>query len=219
MRTLLLSLTLVPTLALASLSPFASTVAGITIANSHEVVPGILRGSQPLKKVSELKDYGIDEVIIFKSQTKTEVDEQLVALKDLAIKSHHIPFKWKGLESPQVACEQIVKALQIIRRAQKANRTVFFHCTVGEDRTGVLAGLLRMEVDRISTDSAWTSEMCANGYADGNPKKPWNVASAIHQELTPLFFALAAKVEAGETLNKASCAGLSPKPVTRTCKK
>lgn len=212
-------LALIPTLAFSLESPFESTVNGITIGNAHEVVPGILRGSEPAKKVGELKSYGIDEVIIFKSQTKTEVDEELVALKTLAIKSHHIPFKWKGLESPQVACEQIVKALQIIRRAQKANRTVFFHCTVGEDRTGMLAGLLRMESDGLSTEAAWKDEMCANGYADGNTKKPWHVSSAIHKELTPLFFALAAKVEAGETLSMKSCAGIAPVATTRTCKK
>jgi hypothetical protein len=219
MKKLFFALVIIPSLALALESPFESTVNGITIGNAHEVVPGILRGSEPGKKVSELKDFGVDEVIIFKSQTKTEVDEELAALKTLAIKSHHIPFKWKGLESPQIACEQLVKALQIIRRAQKANRTVFFHCTVGEDRTGMLAGLLSMEVNRISTDSAWTDEMCANGYADGNKQKPWHVASAIHKELTPLFFALAAKVEAGEKLSMASCAGLDPRPTTRTCKK
>ncbi len=219
MKTLFFALVILPSLALALESPFESTVAGITIGNAHEVVPGILRGSEPAKKVGELKEFGVDEVIIFKSQTKTEVDEELAALKTLAIKSHHIPFKWKGLESPQIACEQLVKALQIIRRAQKANRTVFFHCTVGEDRTGMLAGLLRMEADGLSTEAAWKDEMCANGYADGNKQKPWHVASAIHKELTPLFFALAAKVEAGETLSMASCAGLDPRPTTRTCRK
>lgn len=219
MKALLLALVLIPTLAFALESPFESTVNGISIGNAHEVVPGVLRGSEPAKKVSELKAYGVDEVIIFKSQTKTEVDEELVALKALAIKSHHIPFKWKGLESPQVACEQIVKALQIIRRAQKANRTVFFHCTVGEDRTGLLAGLLAMENDGITSEAAWKEEMCANGYADGNKQKPWHVSSAIHKELTPLFFALAAKIAAGETLSMKSCVGIAPAATTRTCKK
>lgn len=219
MKTLLLALLVLPSFALALESPFESTVAGITIGNAHEVTAGVLRGSEPAKKVGELKDFGVDEVIIFKSQTKTEVDDELAALKTLAIKSHHIPFKWKGLESPQVACEQLVQALQIIRRAQRANRTVFFHCTVGEDRTGMLAGLLSMEANGLSTEAAWKDEMCAHGYADGNPQKPWHVASAIHKELTPLFFALAAKIEAGEKLSKASCAGLAPRPTTRTCKK
>lgn len=83
----------------------------------------------------------------------------------------------------------------------------------------MLAGLLRMEADGLSTEAAWKDEMCANGYADGNHKKPRHVSSAIHQELTPLFFALAAKVEAGETLSMKSCEGIAPQAVSRTCKK
>lgn len=217
MKALLLAL--IPSLALASLSPFESTVNGISIANTHEVISGVLRGSEPAKKVAELKDFGIDEVIIFKSQTKTEVDDELLALQTLGIKSHHIPFKWKQLESAQAACEQLVDALAIIRRAQRNKKDIFFHCTVGEDRTGMLAGLLRMQEEGLSADEAFRDEMCANGYADGNPKKPWHVANAIHQELTPLFFALAAKIEAGETLTKKSCRGLAPDAVKRTCRR
>lgn len=200
-------------------SPFASTVEGITIGNTHEVTQGILRGPQPGKKLSELADYGIEEVIIFKSQTKNEVDQELAELKNLGIKSHHIPFRWKDLGSVQVACEQTVKALQLLRKAHKASRTVFFHCTVGEDRTGLLAGLWRMEQENLSTEEAWQSEMCERGYADGNRKKPWVVTKSIHQELTPLFLALAEKIEAGEQLTMKSCLNLVVTPVKKNCQR
>jgi hypothetical protein len=189
-------------------SLFVSSVEGITIGNTHVVTEGILRGAQPGRKVSELADYGIEEVIIFKSQSKNEVDKELVELKNLKIKSHHIPFRWKDLESTQVACEQTVKALQLIRKAHQANRKIFFHCTVGEDRTGLLAGLWRMEQENLTTEEAWQSEMCQRGYADGNPKKPWIVTKSIHEELTPLFLALAEKIEDGEQLDLKSCLNL-----------
>lgn len=200
-------------------SPFASTVKGITIGNTHEVTQGILRGSQPGKKLAELAEHGIKEVIIFKSQTKNEVDQELAELKALGIKSHHIPFRWKELESVQIACEQTVKALQLLRKAQKASRPLFFHCTVGEDRTGLLAGLWRMEQENLSTEEAWQSEMCERGYADGNPKKPWVVTKSIHQELTPLFLALAEKIEAGEQLTLKTCLTLVVKKEKKTCQR
>lgn len=198
-------------------SPFASSVEGITIGNTHEVTAGIYRGSQPGKKLSQLAEYGVEEVIIFKSQTKNEVDEELAELKNLGIKSHHIPFRWKDLESVQVACEQTVKALQILRNAHKASRSLFFHCTVGEDRTGLLAGLWRMEQENLSTEEAWQSEMCERGYADGNIKKPWVVTKSIHQELTPLFLALAQKIAAGEQLTMKTCLNLVVNKVKKNC--
>lgn len=219
MKTILTLLTLVFSSQIwASEAHFPSSVKGLTIANSHELVSGVLRGSEPGKKVQELSHFGVDEVIIFKSQTKTEVDTELASLKELGIKSHHIPFKWKELESYELACEQVVEALTLIRRAQARNKTVFFHCTVGEDRTGLLAGLVRMESEGLTGEEAWEQEMCPRGYADGNTKKPTLVTSAIHQGLTPLFWALAQKIEAGEKLSKKSCRSLAVAAQKRRCR-
>lgn len=206
-----------------ALAHVPSSVPGISIVNTH-LVDGqtILRGSEPRKKVPELKAWGVTDVIIFKSQTKAEVDNELIALKELGIRSHHIPFRWKGLESPEVACRQVVQALKILKENRADSRVSFFHCTVGEDRTGLLAGIWRMLDDGATLDEAWKNEMCPNGYADGNYKKPKLVADAIHAELTPLFYAMAAKVKSGdlslETLDAEVCAGLKPKMVKRTCR-
>lgn len=199
-------------------SPFASSVPGISIGNTHEVTPGVLRGSQPGNKIEELKIYGIQEVIIFKSQTKDEVDSELALLKEFKIKAHHIPFRWKDLASVQIACEQTIEALNILRKAQKAGRQVFFHCTVGEDRTGLLAGLWKMEQENLTLEEAYQTEMCERGYADGNSKKPWAVARSIHQELTPLFVALAQKMAIGEKLTAKICADLVVEKVKMPCK-
>ena len=202
---------------------FESTVPGISIANTH-LIDGrsILRGSQPLKKADELKAWGITDVIIFKSPTKTEVAEEIETLTALDIRAHHIPFRWKNLESPEIACRQVVQALQLMKQNRSEGKTTFFHCTVGEDRTGLLAGVWRMLDDGMTRENAWTQEMCPNGYADGNRAKPKAVADAIHAELTPLFYALAKKINEGQltlaTLNAEVCGSLDIAVVKRTCR-
>ena len=225
MKTLLLGLALT---SFAAFATFDSTVEGLTIENTH-LLDGqlILRGSQPLKKTAELKDWGIQSVLIFKNPTKLEPEKNEVlkeqqALDALGIAHHQIDFRWKNLASPELACRQVIKALDYLASNKAAGIVTYFHCTVGEDRTGLLAGMWRMLNDGFSELRAWREEMCAHGYADSNRAKPSAVATAIHQELTPLFRALAAKVRAGElnlqNLNPEVCTGLVLKPSKRTCR-
>ena len=68
-----------------------------------------------------------------------------------------------------------------------SSRKIFFHCTVGEDRTGYLAGLWKMLSDNVSRNEAFHNEMCINGYGAGNPIKPDYVVNEIRQDLTPMF--------------------------------
>jgi protein-tyrosine phosphatase len=195
---------LLSTKAFALKSPFPSTVPELTTPNSHYVdTEGrVLRSSTPKKKqIQELKDFDIEQVIIFKKQTRKEVDREIKELKAIGYKPsqiHHIPFRWKGFESRQVACEQTIQALKIIQKQRtKASGKVFFHCTVGEDRTGHLAGIFRMLDQGFSRDQAFQEEMCENGFGRGNPKKPWKVYGSIRKELTPLFLYMASLVEDG----------------------
>lgn len=205
-----------------TLSAFA--VDGLTIPNSHQVDTHgqVFRGKEPGKLVDELAHFGITDVIIFKNQTKTEVDKEISRLNELGLTSHHIPFAWKDVESMTMACEQVVEALQVIHKTTTRGGSVFFHCTAGEDRTGLLAGVFRMLDQNWSTQKAFKEEMCARGYSDGNYKKPYSVTSAIQKDLTPLFLAIAEKIEKGEwkmgKLTKKSCAKLVVKPTTLKCK-
>jgi len=217
---------LLSALLLLSTSVFAdleSTVPGISIGNAHLVDErSLIRGSQPLSKSMELKAWGITDVIIFKSPTRNEVADEITALTALGIRTTHIPFKWKNLESPEVACRQVVQALQIMKQNRSEGKVTFFHCTVGEDRTGLLAGVWRMLDDGYTRSHAWTNEMCPNGYADGNRMKPKAVAEAIHAELSPLFYGMAKKIKEGqltlETLDAEVCKTLDIRPVTRRCR-
>jgi hypothetical protein len=204
---------------------FAQTVSGLTVGNSHQVDKDgqVFRGKEPKKLVSELKSIGITDVLIFKNEVKTEVTTEISDLKKLGIKPHHVPFRWKDFNSNQEACEQVVTALNLISKTKDNGGSIFFHCTAGEDRTGMLAGLFRMLDEGLSRDQVFKKEMCAKGYSDGNPHKPGMVTGAIQRELTPLFIALAAKIEAGDwklgAISKKSCKNLQVAPTKLKCKK
>lgn len=215
MKILLLALTL-------SVPAFA--VDGLTIPNSFQVdrEGHIFRGKEPKKLVSQLRDIGITDVLIFKNEVKTEVATEIADLTKLGIRSHHIPFQWKGFESMQKACEQVVDAVNLIYNTKARNGSIYFHCTAGEDRTGMLAGLYRMLEENLSANQVFKSEMCARGYSDGNPNKPGMVHGAIQKELTPLFIALAEKIERREwvlgRISKASCRQLNIAPTKVKCR-
>jgi len=199
-----------------------STVAGVSIRNTHQVSERLLRGSEPRRKFTELAALGVTDVVIFKNQVRGEVDRAIEEFASVGVRTHHIPFRWKDLESPEIACRQVVQALRIMRDNERAGRTTFFHCTAGEDRTGLLAGLWRVLKEGMEPRTAWTTEMCPRGYADGNPAKPRYVSDAIHAELTPLFFGLAEKARAGvlslSRLDARACNGFALSPVELRCR-
>lgn len=199
-------------------------VDGLTIPNSFEVDKSgnVFRGKEPRTLVDELAHIGITDVIIFKNEVKDEVQKEVAALKELGIKPHHIPFRWKQFNSMVEACEQTVEALNTIHKVKQVNGKVFFHCTAGEDRTGMLAGLYKMLEEKASAAHVFKGEMCSRGYSDGNPHKPGMVTGAIQKELTPLFIALSAKVESGEwklgKIPKSSCKKIVVQPTKLKCK-
>lgn len=206
------------------LSAKAHAVDGLTIPNSFMVDQEgqVYRGKEPKSQVDELSHIGITDVIIYKNDTKGEVAKEIIQLKKLGIQSYHIPFRWKEFPSMIEACEQTVEALNTIHTVKKKGGRVFFHCSLGEDRTGMLAGLYRMLEERISEREAFRTEMCERGYSDGNPTKPGMVTGAIQKELTPLFIALSAKIQRGEwkpgKISKKSCQGLVIQPTSLKCR-
>ena len=130
-----------------------------------------------------------------------------------------IPFHYHQFPSLPQACVQTVQALRLLFEATMTQgRVAYFHCTVGEDRTGLLAGLYRMLVQNWSAADAWNKEMCFWGYGSGDPKKPANVDEQINQDLTPFFLRMAKLIQTGrlsvKTLNDASvCNGFEQIPV------
>lgn len=199
-------------------SPFASTVDGIEIPNTHLVGTSgkLLRGMAPRsdEEYDQLIAAGVGAVLVFKNQTGTGTDvadeiRKLGALGIPATRAKNIPFAWKDLPNYQDPCTQTVEALKFIKSNLAAGKKTFFHCTVGEDRTGLLAAMHRLMTEpSLDAGAAWDGEMCERGYGAGNPLKPAFVKGKLEDGLKPLYRKLAylAKKGALGSLDTSVCA-------------
>ncbi len=163
----------------------------------------------PAKRYGELKELGITDVLIFKRQVKDENTVELAALeKDLGIRPREgtdkagvreIPFNWKEFPDFETPCRQLVGGLKILKEvSEQKNRKIYFHCTVGEDRTGALSGLfLLLQEPKASVKKVFREEMCKRGYSRGNPHKPDFVVQTVDQAVTPVFTKLAYLIQSG----------------------
>jgi hypothetical protein len=198
-----------------SLSAFASSlessIDSVSLPNAHWVdhedegsrtLSRPMRGSQPRTKAQarEIVEAGVSDVLIFKKLSRGETVEKEVALFEAAglEEAHvrHIAFEWKDLEFSE-GCKQVIEALQVLKQVEDDKGNLFFHCSLGEDRTGLLAGLYQVVRNGKDARAAFEEDMCAHGYADGHPTKPGFVAAKVHAALTPLFVKLAEKARDG----------------------
>jgi len=195
------------TLTFAALSsPIPSSVEGISIPNTHYVskedTRPLLRGMAPHGELKSLLKMGITDFLIFKLETRNEVTQEVTDLIQLGVspsRIHKIPFQWKKVEFTE-SCLQTIEALSLMRKIAKSkDRALFFHCTVGEDRTGVLSGLYQMlRYDTLVWD-AFENEMCEKGYGSGNPHKPYfKVVKPIRENLTPFYLKMAFLITYGK---------------------
>lgn len=179
-------------------SPIPSSVPGTLVTNVHLVDKGkgrVYRGMRIRNKADAVnlqRVIGMTDVLIFRAaSTGVGVDEEIKLLADLGLRGSavtHIPFEWKKFPSFQVACEQSLQALRLMREGVSTpGKSLYLHCTVGEDRTGYIAALYNMLYLGWSEDRAFADEMCARGYADGNSIKPAEVSQIIHGAVTPVF--------------------------------
>lgn len=203
-------------------SPFRSSVEGVSIPNAHQVMVNsyqakIYRGNSPqtAEQVKELVSQNIKNILVFKNFYTPEDQEEVM---DLYLENGfsktqivHIQMPWKNiktLEQKKKTCRMIFQGLEVIRESKK---DLFFHCTVGEDRTGLLAGLAHIALEGWSVRQAFEKEMCARGYEAGNPHKIEDspqVVSAIRQNLTPLFLQIATIVKNQKDWSLESCNSL-----------
>ena len=131
--------------------------------------------------------------MIFKNSTNGEVEKEISTLEEKGVDKNnitHFDFPWKDITDFKSVCEMTVDAIKTLEAADKANQKIFFHCTVGEDRTGYLAGLYRIYSQNISTDEVFQKELCARGYEAGDPRKVINVVMKIRETLTPSFLTM-----------------------------
>lgn len=182
-------------------SPFKSTIPKMTLGNAHGISKGayneydLIRGMTPQTRQefsSLIHGLKVTDFLIFKIQTRNEVKAEVNILrKDFGFSNnqiHYIPMRYKGMESFQSACLMTVKALRLFREIERRKtRRLFFHCTVGEDRTGMLAALWRNIAQGHSLAKVFRGEMCRWGYGAGNPRKPKFVVDHIRKDLTSHF--------------------------------
>ena len=190
-------------------SPFSSSLDDIGIFNSHVVSESgttkVFRGMKPFRDADfdDLKSLGVDAVLIFKKPTAaTEVDEETDALAPIGVSAANVinvPFLWKDFPDFESPCRMTVRSLKALDDWSTAGKTSFFHCTVGEDRTGYLAGLYRLLTETAPVRTIFDEEMCERGYSAGNPQKPmFGVANEVDADLTPIFLKMAFKISTGE---------------------
>ncbi|MBS1119854.1 MAG: hypothetical protein H6Q90_2082 [Deltaproteobacteria bacterium] len=204
------------------ISPFAPSLAGVGISNAHFVAEDassgarLLRGMKPFRDADfeDLQNLGVGAVLIFKRPTaSTEVDKEIAALTPIGIPDTRIvnvEFPWKDFADFREPCRMTVQSLKLLRDWTAGGTTAFFHCTVGEDRTGYLAGLYRLLTETAAVDTIFEQELCERGYSAGNPQKPYaGVVKEIDSDLTPLFLKMAFKIATGEltesTLDESVC--------------
>lgn len=192
-------------------SPFASSIASLGLPNAHVVTrhsdgrPLLLRSMNPQleKDFSELQDLGVESVLVFKDQTKHEVDHEVLRLIESGVSGDQIlrmPFAYKDHSNFESPCRQVVGALRFMSERVKEGKTTLVHCTVGEDRTGLLTGLYRLLSNpRAATvDGVFQSEMCEFGYSGGNPEKPLrSIVLPINSDLTPIYLKMAYFIKQG----------------------
>jgi protein tyrosine phosphatase len=189
----------------------------------------VIRGMAPRNEadINQLIKIEVSDVLIFKIDTKGEVDKEIDILERKGINQKnisHIDFPWKDISDYRSVCEMTIDALKILETADTNNRKIYFHCTVGEDRTGYLAGLYKIYRANQSVDDVFQSELCDKGYEAGDPNKISTVVQEVRANLTPAFLTMADLIKKNKVLNKKLCAefdvsGFAENLKTYKCKK
>ena len=197
-------------------SNMPSTFFETGIPNSHLLSENVIRGMAPRtqKDLKKLLEIGVDNFLIFKIDTNGDVAKEISRLLEMGVSQKSIlqlNFPWKDITDYQPVCEMTIDALNMIKISEEQNQKIYFHCTVGEDRTGLLAGLYKIyRGDNESRHETFESELCDKGYEAGNPEKIYSVAKKVRDNLTPAFMGMADLIEKnrGKILNKEMCKSL-----------
>lgn len=158
-------------------SNMPSTYLETGIPNSHLLSENVIRGMAPTTQndLKKLLEIGVDRFLIFKIDTNGDVAKEINRLLEMGVAQKDIlqlNFPWKDITDYQSVCEMTVDALNMIKISEEQNQKIYFHCTVGEDRTGLLAGLYKIyRGDNETRHEIFENEMCDKGYEAGNPKK------------------------------------------------
>jgi protein tyrosine/serine phosphatase len=145
------------------------------IDNFDRITPSLYRGSAPCPdEVSALKELGVRTIIDFRMR-HSHAEER--AAEQAGIEYIHMPL---GYWSPSKA--SIDKALSVLTDPNRGS--IYMHCRQGADRTGTIAAIYRIVVQKWSFARAY-QEMRAHHF------KPWwfalreRVETIAQQESVP----------------------------------
>ena len=148
-------LLLVVCFALASILSFDASAA--LPEKFFEVSPGIYRSAQPqMVDMRDLKEFGIRAILTLNDDEATLVAEKKAA-RALGIKL--IAHPMSGFWSPRD--EQVDASLAALQ--DHRNYPILVHCKHGEDRTGLIIGLHRVQTEGWRAEDAY-EEMLDRGF-------------------------------------------------------
>jgi tyrosine-protein phosphatase SIW14 len=165
MRSLALTLCVLVTLTTCGIAgPFARPVQFAErlpnfegVGNLARLTPTLYRGAQPTKAgFANLKKLGVKTVISFRTW-----HDEADAVRAAGMTPVEMPLQADPRGSKPPTPAQIVEFLKLVR--DPARQPVFFHCAHGEDRTGTMCAVYRMEIDDWNNEDAF-KEMKAFGF-------------------------------------------------------
>jgi protein tyrosine/serine phosphatase len=133
-------------------------ISGENLSPAIELVePGMYRGHRPdLATLKQLKSLGVRTVLDLED-TRSVVKQESGVVKSLGMTFISEPMS--GFWAPNDAEVSQIEAIM----ADHSRRPIFVHCQHGEDRTGLIVGLYRVETEHWSPATAY-HEMIAKGF-------------------------------------------------------
>jgi tyrosine-protein phosphatase SIW14 len=131
--------------------------AAANIPNLGQVDAHLYRGGMPNEAgLQQLKDAGVKTIISLANEKKY-VEPERAAAKRLGLNFIYIPMSaWK-----QPSQNQIDSFLSVVDREDQ--QPIFVHCLHGEDRTGAMVAIYRIQHDGWAEDKAY-DEMLSKGF-------------------------------------------------------
>lgn len=113
----------------------------VPIVNYQQVEPGFFRGAQPdAAGLKYLYSIGIKTIIDINNSESAEAPEASLA-RVYGIDFVYIPLS--GFWAPSDGDTSKIQSIL----ADKSKRPIYIHCKHGEDRTGLMVGIYRVEVE------------------------------------------------------------------------
>ena len=134
------------------------TGAQARIPRFSKVSDGFYRGGQPTDREDyvSLKSLGIRTVVNLRTTVSEVVVEESI-LRELGIEMVHIPISTVFGPSRR----DLAQVFEVL--LEEKDGPVFLHCQEGKDRTGLVVGLYRNQLQNFSCKQAW-HEMKQNGF-------------------------------------------------------